>query len=508
MNIVSSCQGANLTIFIKLLDAMACNQTIDKVGIFTSDSMSFYKQQGLNLNKNSFTILKEWEVFSKGRAIEVNFEILEKYEKKVGDPVLWNALLADRRIFFGKKCKMKQDYKSRYSYSKMMGILQNSLEEIDQLFKDLKPDLVISFGMSNLGDYLFYLFAKANNIAFLQLKATKMSNRVSFNDDAIELSLHIKDCFLNKDYSNDVVNQAKAYIEEVKDSGVKYEGAILQKNFTDFRYILISLLKGCYASIRKNLSPIYRNDNHLESYFLLQFRDKVANPVKYLYQEFRLKKNILTHQELKNSGRFVFYPLHFEPEVSIQVFGKGYQNQIELIRNIALSLPIGIKLLVKEHPRSKGFRNLRYYQKILEIPNVKFIKADISTNVVVKYSTIVAVISGSTGLEAAIIGRPVMTFGKPVYNILPNNMVRYISDINNLDFEIKSLLKEYNKDNEILVSYLAAIIQGSTPVDLYTALLGKEGRFSGNGNDSISSQYDMLASYLNKRIAKVVFNNK
>lgn len=182
--------------------------------------------------------------------------------------------------------------------------------------------------------------------------------------------------------------------------------------------------------------------------------------------------------------------------------GRVYQNQIELIRNIALNVPYGMFVLVKEHPRSKGFRPTAYYRKILEIPNVKLIKTEISTHQVIKKAALIAVISGSTGLEAAIMGRPVITFGSPVYNILPDNMVRHVENLNQLGFEIKDLLKNYIKDDSCLLNYLSSIISGSVPVNLYTVLLGKAGRFStddGTGNSELVN-YQALAMHLSERI--------
>jgi hypothetical protein len=253
MNIVSSCQGKNLKIFLNLVDLIKSSRAVKDIGVFVSDSMSFDKEK--SSRRSNIKILKEWEIFDKARNTRLDLKVLKEYEKKIGDPILFWALLADRRIFFGKKCKAQQDYTPRFSYEQMMSILQVSLKSIDQFFKEIQPNLVVSFGISNLGDYLFYLFAKANNVPFLQLKATKISNRVSFNDDAIELSFHIKQSYYDGEFDNDTVNEAELYMQKVENSGVKYEGAILQKRGINFRHIILALLKGLPHRHRASARP-------------------------------------------------------------------------------------------------------------------------------------------------------------------------------------------------------------------------------------------------------------
>ena len=52
------------------------------------------------------------------------------------------------------------------------------------------------------------------------------------------------------------------------------------------------------------------------------------------------------------------------------VYGRAWMNQIEAIRNIARNLPVGMKLLVKEHPAALGYRSVSFYKKVTAIPNV------------------------------------------------------------------------------------------------------------------------------------------
>jgi hypothetical protein len=229
-------------------------------------------------------------------------------------------------------------------------------------------------------------------------------------------------------------------------------------------------------------------------------------PIKFALLSLRLKNKLIQYENLENHHPFVFFPLHFEPEVSLQVFGRPFQNQIEVIRNLALSLPAGMNLLVKEHPRSLGFRPYGYYRRLLEIPNVRLVDPLLSTHLVIRHATLVAVISGSTGFEAAILGKPVITFGLPTYRDLTRNMIRQVNSLHELGTEIKSLLEEFQTDEAALERFLAAHISGAVPIDLYSVLLGKQGRHS-EGREKLSEaerrelDYRSLVEYCSKRIS-------
>ena len=208
--------------------------------------------------------------------------------------------------------------------------------------------------------------------------------------------------------------------------------------------------------------------------------------------------NSWVKEQLSKFEPYIFFPLHFEPEVSIQVFGKSFQNQIEVVRTIALSAPAGTRILVKEHPRSLGFRKLSYYEKLLKIPNVRLVDPFLNSLPIVKSAKMVVVISGSIGLEAAICEIPVMVLGKVPYQILPDTMVRACSNYAKLEHEIKELFDGYRFDEEPLIRYFAAVVSTSVPANLYTELLEKSNRHVGEDfpQNDIHKQYEILAEYI------------
>jgi hypothetical protein len=248
--------------------------------------------------------------------------------------------------------------------------------------------------------------------------------------------------------------------------------------------------------------PTIRFDCHIPGSIIPSLYYNFIQPLKALIIEKKLRRNekYLEYHELSAIGEFIFFPLHFEPEVSLQVFGRHYQNQIELVRNIAMSAPVEIKVVVKEHPRSIGYRPFSYYRKLLEIPNVYLADPFIKANNIVQNCTLVSVIAGSIGLEAAILQKPVITFGEVPYNVLPKTMVRPIKDLSSIGGQIIDLKKNYKYCQKSLEKYIYSFVKGSVPLDFYTAFLSKKNRYSENAdnlgdNQRIQGGYDRLVNY-------------
>lgn len=152
--------------------------------------------------------------------------------------------------------------------------------------------------------------------------------------------------------------------------------------------------------------------------------------------------------ELKEDSPFVFFPLHTEPEASVGQFSPEYFYQHAAIAALSRDLPAGITLVVKETVYGVGRRPADFYDQILALKNVVMLNMREPGIEVVRRATAVATITGTAGFEAAVMGTPVVTFGRHnIYNFLPHVFVV--------------------EDETGLKDHLRAIFDGS--VDLATA---------------------------------------
>lgn len=123
-------------------------------------------------------------------------------------------------------------------------------------------------------------------------------------------------------------------------------------------------------------------------------------------------------------SEFVYYPLHTEPEKALQGLSPEYFFQLETIAAVARDLPAGVKLAVKETPAACGRRPIDFYEQISALKNVVFIDMRERGVDVIAAASAVVTISGSSGVEAALMGKPVIAFGRHnIYNFLPDVFV-------------------------------------------------------------------------------------
>ena len=156
---------------------------------------------------------------------------------------------------------------------------------------------------------------------------------------------------------------------------------------------------------------------------VVKWRSKV-----YLDLNSLASRQSVTLEELGDSP-FVFYPLHEEPETTLTVGSPEYFNQMQAIATLSRDLPAGVLLAVKETPYGVGRRPDNFYDQITEFKNVVWLDMpELGPNVVRKAAA-VATIAGTAGFEAAVMGKPVISFGRHnVYNFLPHVFVVHSED--------------------------------------------------------------------------------
>jgi len=188
------------------------------------------------------------------------------------------------------------------------------------------------------------------------------------------------------------------------------------------------------------------SNNEYRKYFANfgRFRFKVIkNELSLLLKKpFRsqfLKNN--TKHHIPNDA-FIYFPLHLEPERTILISAPYFTNQLELIRSLSKSLPVGMKLCVKEHPAMKinGWHSISYYKKILTLPNVVFLHPTVSNEQLFSNCSLVATISGSAGLEVLTYAKPSIVFTDTVFSKL--SCVTKITDLNYLPNAIRDTLQK------------------------------------------------------------------
>jgi CDP-glycerol glycerophosphotransferase (TagB/SpsB family) len=162
------------------------------------------------------------------------------------------------------------------------------------------------------------------------------------------------------------------------------------------------------------------------------------------------------------SNNFVVYPIHYQPEASTAVGSPFYENQIDLIRNIAFSLDSNQYLVVKEHVSNYGYYPHKIYNEIKSLPGVKLIGPSLNIKNILKHCYGVITLTSTVGYEALLLGKPVLVFGDIFYAGHPLCLkVNSIYDISSSFEKLAKVQKESGYDNVAFVlSYKSYTMPG------------------------------------------------
>lgn len=126
---------------------------------------------------------------------------------------------------------------------------------------------------------------------------------------------------------------------------------------------------------------------------------------------------------IDTSKNYIYVPLQYQPERTTCPEGGRYSNQLLMIRLISSLLPDDWEIVVKENPSqllSKMLHGERgrysyYYSDLTSIPKVRVVSIETSQFDLIDGCRAVATLTGTSGWEACVRGKPVMAFGYAWY---------------------------------------------------------------------------------------------
>ncbi len=344
-----------------------------------------------------------------------------------------------------------RSYKDKYYYGFKQNVSDKETVEYilamyaltKKMFTEFKPDLIIAPNFVSFPHIVFSLYAKAHGVPMFAITDNKIKGSWIFTHSYQDNAGPFWDRIDELDRSAESANRhkAKTYI-----SGVR-RGMRAQIE-TPFQKLKKS--RPLIKKIRHILSPFHQS--------LRWVMDPKKNYVKRLgittdyrppriifrdhfcadrYQKFMDHFSYDAFDTIKN---FVYFPLQVQPEASIDVTSPFFNNQIEVARLIAQSLPDDYVLVVKEHPAMVGMRPPSYIEKIARTVNVAFIDYRIPSAHVLDRAALVVSPNSSTIAEAAFLNKPAIQMGDSGTTLKLPNVTKH-TDMTTLGEKINELLK-------------------------------------------------------------------
>lgn len=381
-----------------------------KQGVSEKQIFKIYEMETGKVKKPSTRYLKKCE---------------ENYNLRIWD--LWETTKPRRRMFW------------KLNETEVLRRLEYSFRKNEEMFKAIKPDYVIGQEVAICFTIVTHAIAAAKSKPLI-FKHARLGPRFTITDDLLE-----NFPLLNKEYNS--IKDKKLTSSEEKQADKLIEEFVTKKKGYESYYSLKSF-KNKFRIFKYWLEGVIA-DKRIPSNFII-------------FKRFFKEKwfDLVSFDKPKPREKYILFFLHLQPEASTLIQAKYYVDQINLIKNLAISLPIDYKVYVKEHFMFYGNRELDYYKKIKNMHNVRVISPHVDRFDLIKNSSLIVTITGTVGLESTYYNKKVLCFGNVFFNIFKNviqiedinNLTKYIDD--NLDQPAdkddlrKSVLSIYNSSHE------------------------------------------------------------
>ena len=297
------------------------------------------------------------------------------------------------------------DIYSRVNYSKGMDYHEHVhlFHIYYQYFTNLlisnEVDAVVYFGAPHVGvDYILYLAARALGVETVITMQSPVPNRFFCMRDMDDYGIF--------DSCKDLGEEISLTIPREHKKKLFYSAFIRNKRGLRLHKFLEDCLRTTFPS-RQPISwtGVWQN---------------LANRINYI----KGYKRVIKHSADLNK-KFVYFPLHMQPELSTSILGDEYSDQLLAVEKLSAIIPDDWYIYLKENPsQSASQRNTLFYKRLERIPNCLYLSEQVDTYDLIASSQFVASITGTACWEAISGGKPALAFGRIWYMNLPG-ITRY-----------------------------------------------------------------------------------
>jgi len=358
------------------------------------------------------------------------------------------------------------------------------------MIKKFNPDCVLFYDIPHGGvDFALYGLARALGVKTLILHPLTIESRVLIMQDYKESSLELKReydrCIDNAHTIEDLPVDLQEYYNRQINSNMDATPAYSKRAMQNRAPLSLS----SPIILARNL---FRKNIFKTLYYFLQmfftrrqagtFHENILGikmkwrMISWQRQNERVKKEYIQLQERPDlKKKFIYFPLHFQPEQSTLPMGGAYDDQLLAIEMLSKSLPNNWVVYVKEislqwrpsSTESHLYRYPGYYRAIARLSNVSLVPVSISSFELINHSQAVATITGTAGWEAVLRSKPAILFGYNWYQYCDG--VIPVRTFESCILAFKKIIQGYAPSTQKVINFLYALGNVSAMAPYYKA---------------------------------------
>lgn len=306
---------------------------------------------------------------------------------------------------------ISRDRYMKYAYNKNLKFLVNM------------QSYFANFITNNNISYVFGEMTHAPEILMSRICKDKFSKKCRYlHPQSIRIP-NGRFTFMDSEFQDDIFDEAKYFHSENILSGYKIpikptvpqrvaDVAADVKERMKFSKTLIRIIK---------VLTINNFTRHREKEYFrtIPRKNERMNAYKYEKNKFYYKYILKTTNWEKIQGKkYIFATLHMQPEASVDVVARYYDNQLQNIINLWNILPEDTYIVVKEHTNAIANRGYDFFHKLQTLKNVIIANENISSHLLLNNSIAVFTGSGTVALEAALYKKHALLYSHVFFDVL------------------------------------------------------------------------------------------
>lgn len=200
--------------------------------------------------------------------------------------------------------------------------------------------------------------------------------------------------------------------------------------------------------------------NVLRGYYMMPFGRHASAWCRRLMNLF-YKRFMFRFAAAPPDTPYVSFAPHYQPEAATLAAAPVWSDMLAIVRMLSVSVPAGVKVVVKDHPIMGGYRPISFYRLAKRLPNVVVLRDSYPSMPLLKGAALVVTVIGTVGLQALMLWKRVLVLGDPVYADVAG-VFKPPADLNQLPVVLKqALLTEPGPDpaarRRSLLAFLCAL---------------------------------------------------
>src|SRR3989344_1258266 len=346
------------------------------------------------------------------------------------------------------------------------------------VFEKYKPDAVI-FPISPhfAYDYVIYELARFLGVKTMAFYDTLIPGRaLLYGGDILDGSKDLLEAF-NKNKKqkfsvHDLAKDIREYYEpRIGESYNSVPSAIMEqkRNYSFFHRIFLE--PKIKQSIR-DLSFFYKAPRYIWNVCWQKKWDLFKFPVVFVRRLFfsNLKKEYKAFETRPDlNKKFVYFPLHVQPECTTCPEGGVFVNQILTLETVSAAIPSDWVIYVKEHPIQwirfgidySDDRYRGYYAKMASIPKVRLAPINTNSYELIRRSEAVVTVAGSAAWESVLLLKPTVIFGYPWFQHCPGMLKA--DGVESCRKALEKIVSGFSVSRQEIINYLKSYEEASIP---------------------------------------------